>query len=282
VGTSYVSARCHRLGTAGRSYASGRCVRMLPKPAALVDWSAVHATCDASSCPIRTQAPSGTGYGNAVLVGGMDSGAVAGRAHAPACRVAAPPDSTTTRTPRSAMHLEESLSPPGRRGLRADEIAILRRVTRGGADEAPEAVKRGSMLRDGPFVELQLREECATKKVLASRLSTRVSRAIPTASEPSREVLTRSPCPRSAGERARGSAERGQAHARGSARTGRVTRDGAQRKRARREALTEPVARGARAHGGAEAHDGAVCEGGRDAWRRVRGSAAARTDRGRG
>jgi hypothetical protein len=105
--------------------------------------------------------------------------------------------------------------------------------------------------------------------------------------EPDEHVLPRSPCPRSAGVRARGSAERGQAHAYGSARTGRVARDGAQHKGARREALTGRVALGARAHGGAEAHDDAMREGARregvrDAWRGAQGSAAARKNRGRG
>jgi hypothetical protein len=75
--------------------------------------------------------------------------------------------------------------------------------------------------------------------------------------EPNEDLLPKSPCPRSAGVRARGSAERGQDRARGSARTCRVARDGARWEGVRREGM-------------------------QDAWRSAQGSAAARTNRGRG
>jgi hypothetical protein len=111
--------------------------------------------------------------------------------------------------------------------------------------------------------------------------------AMPHADDCRRGARPKSPCPLSARVRARGCVERGQARAHGYAHTGRVVRDGARREGTRREALTGRVARGARAHGGAEVLDGAVREDARregvlDARRTVRGSAAARTDRGRG
>jgi hypothetical protein len=67
---------------------------------------------------------------------------------------------------------------------------------------------------------------------------------------PDVRVRAQSPCPRSAGVKARGSAEKGQDRARGSARTRRIGREGARFEGTRSDALTGRMALGARARQG--------------------------------